>query len=252
MYSLWKHTSRILLTVPAMLGGLGARADVLGFDAPIDTSFAPFAPLFTHGDEFTQAGYVFDPFSNQDGALQGVDLVGALVDGAHLADTCMGVACPVGNTSTFYAGVNDGVLAMGRSDGQLFTLAGFDVGFVGAMTGADFPSNTPLVMKVQGTRADNSTLVATVVLAGPAGGSFQFQSASLSAAFQAIAFKEIFFYGLPCDTGGNCTGFNSNLGQFALDNINVAAASPVPEPGSLLLMCLGLFGIAACTRGRKR
>ena len=249
MFSFWKQAPRTLLIAAAALACLGARADVLDFEAPVDPTFAPFAPMFTHGDEFTQGAYVFDPFSNQAGAMQGVDLVGALVDGSHLADTCWGVACPTGNTTNFYAGLNDGVLALGRTDGQLFKLAGFDVGFVGAMTGSDFPNNTPLVLKVQGTRADNSSFVATVVLGAPVDGGFQFQTASLSAAFQTTAFKEIYFYGLPCDTSGNCTGFNSNLGQFALDNINVSA---VPEPGSYLLLGLGLCAVAGYTRGRKR
>lgn len=245
MQKFW--TTAALALAAGAANASGGATTVISFDGLDDTP-----TLFAHGDEFTQSGYWFDPFSNQAGPHSGPngDLVGALVDGSHLADTCLGIACPTGNASSFYTGLNDGVLAMGRLDGALFRLSGLDLGFVGAVSGASLPNNTPLVMQLQGVKADNSTVTSSLTLPPPVNGGFQFYQLASDAAFQATAFKEVYFYGLPCDASGHCSGFVSNKGQFALDNINTLAVTAVPEPGQWLLMTLGLGAMVGFMRRR--
>jgi hypothetical protein len=244
MQKYWKSTATALALV---LAGT-AHAELLDFEHVSASPDTVALPLLLHGDEFTASGYWFDPFANHDEAVVGGDLVGALLDGNLRVDICQTVVCPGGNNSTFYAGLNDGVLALGREDGKLFKLSSLDAGFVGALTPEGFGDGAPLVMQIQGQRANNSWLSTSITLPGPVNGEFQFGSYSLAANFQATAFKQIFFYGLPCDASGSCTGFVSDKGQFALDNLNVSA---VPEPSQWLLMGLGLAVVANLSRRRR-
>ncbi|TDP73132.1 NF038120 family PEP-CTERM protein [Roseateles toxinivorans] len=230
----------------AALAGMGlAQAAVITFDGLADSPFATGMPLLGHDDEFYQAGYWLAPFSNQAGATAG-DLVGAIVDGSDLANTCWSVACPTNNSSKFFTALNDGAFAMGALSGQGFKLDSFQASFVGA-GGEVFPSTT-LLLRIQGAKVGGGSLTAQFNLPGQSGGVFSFQNYATSGAFASQLFTNVIFYGLACNAQGSCSAFSSDKGQFALDNIAVTA---VPEPSSWLMMGLGLAAFGAFARRRN-
>lgn len=247
-----KHLLKKSALAAAALASLGsAQAAVITFDAGLDTSGAAFAPQITHGDAVFQSGFLVAGLSNAAGAAAG-DLVGSLINGADVANICVGMVCPTNNSSTFYAGIDDGYiyLAEESDSNKPFTIAGFAASFVA--NGSDpIPTATASgLLRIQGVKADGSgSLTQTFQLApAAANGSLSFSSYVTSGAFATTQFKYAFIFGFYCDTNGSCTNaFTNNKGQFAIDDINVTA---VPEPTTWALMGLGLAGIAAARRRR--
>ncbi|MBT9456653.1 MAG: PEP-CTERM sorting domain-containing protein [Burkholderiaceae bacterium] len=242
-----KKMLKTALAIAALAGMGAAQSAVITFDGLEESPFAPTLAvgLLGDGDEFYQSNFWLAPFSNSATSLPG-DLVGAIVDGADLSNTCHSVACPTNNGTKFYTAVDDGLLAIGAMSGQTFTLNNFQASFVGA-GGEVFPTTT-LLLRIQGRLANNSTLTAQFNLPGQSGGVFSFQNYATSGAFATTQFKNVIFYGLACNAQGSCSAFSSDKGQFALDNINVSA---IPEPSSWLMMGLGLAAFGAFARRRN-
>jgi PEP-CTERM motif len=202
-------------------------------------------------DQFVQQGLYLTAFSNVNVSSPS-DLVGAIVDGSDLS-MCFNLACPTNNKTTFYAGLNDGVLQLDPvAAGGAIHIYGLDASFIGAVAGASYPAVSGL-LAVEGFNADGTSDLLRFNLAGPTAGSFNFQHFSTSAAFAAEGFAEVAIFGYVCDVSGNCKAFQTNQGQFALDNIDLGpAVSAVPEPGSWLMLALGLAGIAAAARRQRK
>jgi len=238
-----KYLPRLAVAAAALLSMGAAQSAVITFDGLSPSPLATNMPLLGDGDEFYQSGYFFAPFSNQPGALAG-DLVGAIVDGADVANTCFSVACPTNNSTHFYTALNDGVLYMGSNSGAPFMLQGLSASFVGA-AGDVFPSTT-LILRAQGSKVGGGSLTASINLPGPVGGAFSFANYSFNPTFANTPMTAIFFFGLACNSGGSCSAFSSDKGQFALDNISV-----VPEPSEWLMLGLGLLAVGAVVRRRN-
>jgi hypothetical protein len=236
-----KSLMKCALAVAALCSVGAAQAALITFDGLAESPNAPFMPLLGHGDEFYQAGMWIDPWSTKAGRQLG-DLVGAIVDGSDLANTCFGVICPSNNTTSFYTALNDSQLYLGNLSGKTFRMDKFDASFVAA-SGDAVPS-TALILRVDGYLG--STLVGQqdFYLPGPVGGAYSFMNYQFNAAFAGTAIDQVVFYGYSCNAAGAC-GRASDKAQFALDNIQT-----VPEPASFLL--LGLAGAAAAYARRRR
>ena len=200
--------------------------------------------LVGHFEQFQDAGYLLTGYSNVVGATPG-DLVGAVLDGSDPGSCVGGLACPVNNPSNYYAALNDGVLYMDAASGLDFSIESFDASFIG--TGAPYGSVAGL-LRVQGFLAAGGSLIQDYLLAAPDSAGFAFQHFTSTGAFAAGSFTEVAFFGFTCNTVGSCTAFNSDQGQFALDNITAA----VPEPSSALMLLLGLAGIGAISHRRSQ
>jgi hypothetical protein len=224
-----------------------AQATLIDFEQPVNGPTAPFAPFLTHGDEFLQGSYYFDPFSNASNAQFG-DLVGAMINGSDLS-TCFSVLCPTNNTSTFLGSLNDGAVAFGRLDGQTFNVNGFDASFLGA-SGSTLPPVSGL-LRLQGFTSSGATLTQTFQLAGPnEGGQLGFSSYLTSGSFASTQFATVYAFGFACNAGGACNAFSTDRGQFALDNLNVTTA--VPEPETTAMFAMGLLAMGGAVRRRRK
>lgn len=251
-----KHAAEI----SGKFGVLGklAAAMALGFamgTAHADTvTFEGFDPTFVgDSDYFEQAGVYLTGYSNVVGSQPG-DLVGAIVDGSDLAGgPCYGLACPTNNQTTFYAGLNDGILQLDpTATGQSIHVYSVDASFIGATQGGTYPVVSGL-LQIQGFYANGASDTVRFNLAGPTSGNFNFKTYTTSAAFAAEGFAAVDIFAYVCDTSGSCKAFQNNQGQFAIDNINLGpTVSAVPEPASWLMLGLGLAGIAAAARRKNK
>ncbi len=234
-----------LAAAAATLACVGtSHAVIVTFDAPIDVSAAFFAPLLTHNDTISTQGIGIDAISVKPGAIAGVDLVGALVDGSNLAATCSSVVCPSNNPTTFLAMLNDGLPALYSLSGAKVTISGFDASFIAA-AGAAVPS-TALILRLEGYNNGALQTSQDFSIPGPTGGAYSFASYSLNATIAATQFDFVAFRGFACDASGSCST-QTDRGQFGLDNINIAV---VPEPAAWLLMGLGLAAVGGLARRR--
>ena len=192
---------------------------------------------FDGGQSFVENGFRFtaiDPF--------GSGFVGAGSGGG----TCSTNICP-SHDSAFYAVLNDGAVRMERSGGGGFSLLGFDLGFI---TNAYDPLLVGTIGKilVQGVGAFG-TQNAEFALEGLDGltGVGAFAHFSFDDLFSSASFTQVTFTSCVDDGAGSCiAGASFNLGQFGLDGVQV-----IPEPASLALVSLGLFGAAAARRRRN-
>ncbi|MES2947337.1 MAG: NF038120 family PEP-CTERM protein [Pseudomonadota bacterium] len=242
-----KYCFRHVAAVVAIALSAGiAQAEVITFEQPVNGPTTPFAPFLTHGDEFLQGSYYFDPFSNASNAQFG-DLVGSMINGSDLA-ACFSVLCPSNNPSTFFGSVNDGALAFGRVDGNSFSVTGFDASFMGA-SGNVLPAVSGL-LRLQGFTSTGATMFQTYQLAGPnEAGALGFGNYQTSGAFASTQFATVYAFGFACDASGTCNAFTNNRAQFALDNISVSA---VPEAETTAMFLLGLTAMGAVVRRRRR
>ena len=230
---------RLLAAALAFSGAIGtASAQVMTFDN-LDTSLAPFAPFIGHFDTLSEGDYSVTMVSTKAGAQTG-DLVGAVMD----SSSCFSVQCPVNNPTSFLGSLNDGLAAFYRTDSGLFNLTQFDASFLGA-EGVPIPG-VSMVLRLMGYDAFGvQTGQEDVLLPGLVGGALSFSTYALSSTFASLAFSEVDFVGYACNAAGSCSRA-VNLAQFAVDNVTFA--TPVPEPSTWALLCLGLIGIAVIRR----
>jgi PEP-CTERM motif len=175
------------------------------------------------------------------------DLVGAIMDGNALADTCSGLACPINNPSHFMAALNDGLFFFGRKDNNPFQVKSIDASFIG-IGGLSYPLLSGLLILTGYDDFDNIIGRSEQLgLSGPnEQGNFNFSTfnlSELSKVFSESYFSYVQVRGYACDTTGNCIS-SGNLANYAVDNI----ATSLPEPSSWLLLGLGTLVLIARRR----
>lgn len=217
---------------------LPAHAELLDFES-LGAQAVHYTDVLQHG------AYTLKGESGLDDALP-EDLVGGIMDGSRAAD-CQWLACPLNPEGKYYAGLNDGVMQMSRADNRAFSLKSLDASFIGAVKGAGGPEVAG-VLRIQGFRADKTFESFDIELA-PDNKQFYFGNFS-TGDFGSKQFVSMAFFAFACDYSGNCSAFETNQGQFAIDNLNVSMA-PVPEPATYAMLGAGLLAVGAMSRRRK-
>lgn len=215
-----------------------AVVGVLGFASQVQAATVDFESIpvnfFVDGDTFSENGYTL----KVQGDFGVVDTASAF----FIAQA------PTGNDSQFYAGLNDSRLMLSRTDGALFRLFGFDAGFV-----APLPQDP-------GVRAGRIEVNAIDAMGNPVFNSWEFAPSADDGSFAFLtyhgaadfasfnAIKSAIFDAcvyVDLDVDNTCGNPFQNLGQFGLDNVNVAV---IPEPSTYALMALGFAALAARAR----
>lgn len=222
----------------------GVIQHVIDFEQANNSPFAPNLPFLTDGDEFYQSGFWIQTISNVAGP-QTTDLVGVLLDGTQISSTCVTLLCPTNNLTTFYGSVNDGLMSLGRLDGLNFTIDAFDAAFLGDPTGLN--SGVPGRIIFQGVNALTGAQSSFAFNLG-ANGLFSGFAPSAASALRNTAWRQMFIYGQTCTPAGACSAFNSDRGQFALDNLRL---NVIPEPTSLALVAAAFVGLGVARRRRQ-
>lgn len=233
------NRSKFYKAVAAAVFGLtaisGAQAAVINFDG-----ITP--DLFTGGASFTESGYTMTVLDG----VAGGGLSGATVNGADSL-ACSIIACPGGNSSTYYAGLNDGAINFARTDALGFRVNSLDFSFIAPVGGMIDFSVGRLVLTGKGM---NDVVIQTSAEFGTqTNGQFLFSNWSVNGAFGNTVLKDFTVQACLYAQDGSCVNPAMNQAQFALDNVNVAA---VPEPSTYMMMGLGLAGLAFAARRRKQ
>ncbi|HJU99755.1 MAG TPA: NF038120 family PEP-CTERM protein [Burkholderiaceae bacterium] len=232
-----KHLAGVVVSAAALLGAAPAMADTINFE-----SHGP--DIFAGGDSFAEAGYTMQVL---DSIAGGGGFAGAIANGAD-PDTCSVAACPVGNNSMYYLGLNDGGLNIHRTDASAFSLHGLDYAFVAPVGGLPNFSYGQLVLT--GTLAGGGTVRNAFDFQLQNGaGNYVFGAVPLGSAFGQATLSGLTVSACLFDGNGSCFNPAANQAQFAIDNLNVSA---VPEPSAYAMLMLGLGGVAFAARRRAR
>ncbi|MDN2699033.1 NF038120 family PEP-CTERM protein [Janthinobacterium sp. SUN073] len=229
-------TLSVLAPAPAMAGVMtfdNLRPDVYESGQTLNTS--SYNLLF-----------LTDPTTAAGGGVSGV---GAILDG-RAGSSCDIAACPQGASGNYLAILNDGGVNFSRADHRAFTLSGFDYSFIAPITG--LPNMNWGQLQLSGTLSNGQVVSTSLAFPGQGSdGNYHFQSASLLSGLRNYAFTGLTFNACIFNDTGACSNSLDfpafNLGQFALDNINISA---VPEPSTCMLMLTGLGAIGMLSRRR--
>ena len=219
--------------VAATLCASSAQAGVVDFEAYPDT-------IVSDGIGLEMGKYYLET------AGGGFGLVG------NTAGSCTSdIACPTNNATTYFASLADGYTFLEMLDGSSFSLTSLDASFLG-FNGLTYPSQVAGFLRVAAFDAAGQVgSYLDLALSGPAGGVFNFATYDMTSLGGGSLFTTVRILSYACVVGSTSCNRNTNQAQFALDNVVIANANDVPEPGSFALMGLGLFGIGAIARRRK-
>ncbi|MDQ1816600.1 NF038120 family PEP-CTERM protein [Massilia sp. CCM 9210] len=239
-----RRATRALQTIAAaaaLMCALPAMAGPITFE-----SVQPNA--LVNGESVSEGGYnmlvLGSPIADE------LSLTGpfAAIANSNDPDTCFSIGCPAGASGNFLAVINDGGVKFTRS-GHQFQVGGLSLAFLPPVS---VPDGNYGLLQFSGIRADGTVVSSTSEFPGQnAGGSFTFGSALIDQKFRNEVLTSLTVNACLFDGNGGC--FNSlanpanGQAQFALDDISFNA---VPEPGSFLLVGLGI-GAITLTRRRK-
>jgi hypothetical protein len=231
-----KKAGAAMIGAIALMSAAPVMADTIDFDS-LDSN------TFNGLDTFDAGGYHFAVIDTPVAGPTGTGFAGAIGNGND-PYLCAIAACPSGNSSMFYMGVNDGSVNISRGDNKAFKLGSIDYAFVAPVD--NLPGYSYGALTVTGTTASGGTISYSFDFPELAGGNSPFLSASLAAKFGNTAFSNVTISSC-IFTDSGCVNPFDNKAQFAIDNLTLA---PVPEPQTYAMLGLGLAMISLVSRRR--
>ncbi|HEX8406190.1 MAG TPA: NF038120 family PEP-CTERM protein [Duganella sp.] len=230
----------------ALLGATPAMAAVIDFES--------IGSMTYNGTEtFSESGYTMTVLDTPASGPDGTGFAGAIGNGSD-PYLCAIAACPTGNASNFYMGVNDGSLKVARGDNAAFNVSSIDYAFLAPVGG--LPSYSYGQLTLLATLADGGTM--SVAYNFPllnALGNSPFVTASLGGAFGNVGLSSLVISSCLFDGAGGCyrpLAGSENQAQFAFDNLALNAVTAVPEAETYAMMGLGLGLVGLLSRRRAQ
>jgi len=231
-----KKAGAAVIGALALLGSAPVMADTIDFDA-LDSN------TFNGLDTFDAGDYHFAVIDSPVAGPSGTGFAGAIGNGND-PYLCAIAACPSGNSSMFYLGVNDGSVNISRGDSKAFKLGALDYAFLAPVD--NLPGYSYGALTVTATTVGGSTVTYAFDFPALAGGSSPFLTADLSSKFGSTAYSNVTISSC-IFTDDGCVNPFDNKAQFAIDNLTLA---PVPEPQTYAMLGLGLAAISLVSRRR--
>ncbi|MDP9107780.1 MAG: PEP-CTERM sorting domain-containing protein [Pseudomonadota bacterium] len=239
-----KPMRRVMTNTARAIGAvlLGSAALICNI-ASAAVTFDSLSPdVYGGGATFMENGFLMTVQDSPAGA----GFAGAIVNPAD-AFSCAIIGCPTGNTTQYFAGLNDGGIGFSRTDHVGFKLTSLDFAFV-------IPVAQPVAgsvgrLQISGVSESTGGVFQTSIeFPQQINGQYAFSNWTLASRFSNVVFSQLSISACIYDTDGGCYRPAENLAQFAIDNLNIA---PVPEPSTAAMLALGLFGFAFVARRRR-
>lgn len=231
-----KKAGAAVIGALALMSAAPVMADTIDFDS-LDSN------TYNGLDTFDAGNYHFTVIDTPTAGPSGTGFAGAIGYGGD-PYLCAIAACPSGNASMYYLGVNDGSVNIARGDNKAFSLGTIDYAFLAPVDNLGGYSYGQLT--VTGITTSGGTVTYAFDFPALAGGKSPFVSADLASKFGSTAFSSVTISSC-IFTDTSCVNPSDNQAQFAFDNLTLA---PVPEPQTYAMLGLGLAAISLVSRRR--
>lgn len=233
-----KKSAALAIGALALVSAAPAMADTIDFDS-LDSN------TYNGLDTFDAGDYHFAVIDSPTAGPNGTGFAGAIGYGGD-PFLCSIAACPTGNSSMYYLGVNDGSVNISRGDSKAFSLGTIDYAFLAPVDNLAGYSYGQLT--VTGITTAGGTVTYSFDFPALVGGNSPFKTVDLSSKFGNTTFSSVTI-GSCVFTATDCVNPSDNQAQFAFDNLNVTA---VPEPQTYAMMGLGLAAMGLVSRRRAK
>ncbi|MGH8854116.1 MAG: NF038120 family PEP-CTERM protein [Telluria sp.] len=237
-------------TITAVLLGAAFGAPA-AFAAPVGFDDLPLTVVLGN-ETVVSGGFAFQARDSAMAQSFGVQTVAGLTIDGSAPSSCDALACPSGNPTRYFAGVNDGSVTMTSALTPYFRLNALDFAFVSPLGG--LANGIYGQLRLVGSLASGGTISTSMDFAGQDGfGNFMFAGWTLDPAFAGALLNELSFSACVFDAAGGCDNSldfpAGNLAQFAIDNLD--ATGVLPEPAMPALLLLGAAGMGLSARRRR-